>query len=199
LYSVTQIGYGAKRLVFFMQVMESEMYLKIVIELVLAVALQMTGSAFWSCVKSLKFRQSILADPEAIKKILSTVDKDQFRQESKKIQPIGKTYADNIDLVLSTGGKLQNKTRNILLIPIVAIFIGSNYLGESFVILNSCLFFVLSWFRISATVQKNVFSDVLGVCLNINKWNSVNAEECEKFCNQERPVFKYAYKVVSEF
>ncbi len=174
------------------------MYLKIMLEIVLAIALQMTGSAFWSCVKSLKFRGSILADPEAIKKIFSTVDKHQFGQESKKIQPIGKSYSDNIEMVLSVGSKSQNKTRNILLIPIVAIFAGSNFLGEFFVIINSCLFFVLSRFRISDTVQKNVFSDILGVCLTINKWNSVDAEECKKFCNHEKPVFKNAYTVVTE-
>ncbi len=171
---------------------------KIVVEIIFAVVLQAVASSFWACVKYHRLRERLLVNYETLQGTISKEDKSVLERESGKIQPAGTSYAAAMEAALAEGSKVQNKRMLILSIPIAAIFAGSYFLGATYLSISVSLFFILAVFPLTEAVRTKVFGDLLKVSLIIYRWNLENAEACRRFCNDERPVFKNIYKVITE-
>ena len=174
------------------------MIIKIIIEIVLGFILMGIGSAFWNCVKSPKFLAKILGDYDELKKFFHHLGKEKIKQESEFVDPeIG--YSANIALWIKASISALDKTRNMLLVVIIAILIGSYFLGNVFLFINIALFIFVAFPNISASAKNNIFYDIHTVMLNVYKWNKVDHNECEHFCNVEQPrTLKNIYRVVTE-
>lgn len=174
------------------------MTIKIIIEIILGFILLVVSSGFWNCVKSPKFLAKTLGDYDELKKFFHHLGKEKIKQESEVVDPkVG--FSANIVLWIKASISALDKTRNMLLVAIIGIFIGSYFLGNIFLLINVVLFFIMFFPGISASAQNNIFSDIHTIMLNVYKWNKVNHAECEHFCNTEQPrILKNIYKVVTE-
>lgn len=174
------------------------MAIKIVSEVVLGLVLLAISSSFWNCVKSPKFLMTTLGDYQELKKFFHHLSKERIVQESEKVDPqIG--YSANIALCIKSSVSALDQTRNMLLLVIIGIFVGSYFLGTKFLFINFGLFVVAAFPRISAPAQNNIFSDIHTIMLNVYKWNKVDHSECEHFCNIERPRYlRSVYRVITE-
>jgi hypothetical protein len=171
---------------------------QIVIEVILIVVLQALGSSFWECVKYYRLRHVLLTNFELLQSTVSAEDKSVLDQESRKMQPSGKSPAEAMEAALADGGKIQNKRMLLLCVPIIAIVAGSYYMGTTFVSINASVFFILALFPVTQVVRTKVFADLLKISLVLYRWNREDAEACKRFCVEERPVFKNLHKVMTE-
>ncbi len=174
------------------------MVIKIIIEIILGFILLVVSSGFWNCVKSPKFLAKTLGDYDELKKFYHHLGKDKIKQESEVVDPkIG--FSANIALWIKASVSALDKTRNMLLIVIIGIFIGSYFLGNIFLLINIVLFFIMAFPSISTDAKNNIITDIHTIMLNVYKWNKVDQAECEHFCNTERPrILKNIYRVVTE-
>lgn len=177
------------------------MTIKIIIEIILGFILLVVSSSFWNCVKSPKFLAKTLGDYDELKKFFHHLGKEKIEQESEKVNPINDKsgFSANIILWLKSSISALDKTRNMLLVVTIGIFIGSYFLGNIFLLINVVLFFIMVFPSISADAKNNIITDIHTIMLNVYKWNKVNQAECEHFCNTERPrILKNIYRVVTE-
>ncbi len=174
------------------------MVIKIIIEIILGFILLIVSSGFWNCVKSPKFLAKLLGDYDELKKFFHHLGKEKIKQKSEIVDP-KIVFSVNIALWIKASVSALDKTRNMSLVVIVGIFIGSYFIGNIFLLINIVLFFIMAFSNISASAQNNIFSDIHTIMLNVYKWDKVNRAECEHFCNTEQPrIFKNIYKVVTE-
>ncbi len=175
--------------------------IKIIIEIILGFILLLVSYSFWNCIKSPKFLAKTLGDYDELKKFFYHLGKEKIEQESEKINPIDNKFGfpANIALWIKASISAFDKTRNVLLIVVIGIFIGSYFLGYIFLLINAALFFMMAFPSISASAKNNVITDIHTIMLNIYKWNKINRVECEHFCNTEQPkILKNIYKVITE-
>ena len=177
------------------------MIISIVIEVILGFVLLGVSSAFWNCVNSPKFLAKTLGDYDELKKFYDHLGVDKIRQEGEKVNPINEKlgFSTNIILWMKASISALDNTRNMLVLVIVGILIGSYFLGNVFLFINIVLFIIMAFPNIAASAQNNIFSDIHTIMLNVYKWNKVNHSECERFCNVEQPrILKNIYKVVTK-
>jgi len=178
--------------------------MKIIVEIILGFISLTMSYAFWNCAKSPRFCAKVMNDYEELKKIYNHVGTEKFKSEGEKIKPIiGNSsigYSGNIAMLLEAGLQALDKTRNMLLVVIILLFIGSYYfLGGIFLTIEIILFIIVAFPEISASAKNNVATDIQGVMLNIYKWDQVNPEECKQFFNQEQKKYlENIYRVVVE-
>ncbi|MCX5749035.1 MAG: hypothetical protein NTZ10_02145 [Candidatus Saganbacteria bacterium] len=174
------------------------MIIKVIVEIILGFILLGVSSAFWNCVKSPKFLANVLGDYDELKRFFHHLGKENIKHESEVVDPkIG--FSANIVLWIKASLSALDKTRNMLLVVIIGIFIGSYFLGNIFLLINAVLFFIMAFPSISAAAKNNIITDIHTIMLNVYKWNKVNHAECERFCNLEQPrIMKNIYRVVTE-
>lgn len=174
------------------------MLIKITAEIILGFILLVASSGFWNCVKSPRFLGKTLGDYGELRKFYHFLGRDRIKQESGVVDPhFG--FSVNIIIWIKASMSALDKMRNMLLIIIIGICIGSYFLGNIFLSINIVLFFGMAFSGISDSAQNNVFADIHTIMLNVHKWNEVNQAECEHFCNTERPkILKNIYRVVTE-
>ena len=177
------------------------MIIKIIIEIILGFILLAASSGFWNCVKSPKFFAKTLGDYDELKKFFHHLEKEKIKQESEKVTPVNEKlgFSTNIVLWIEASISALDKTRNMLAVVIIGILVVSYFLGNIFLLINVVLFVIVAFQGISASAQNNIFFDIFKIMLNVYKWNKVNKDECEHFCNIEQPrILRNIYKVVTE-
>lgn len=174
------------------------MVIKIIIEIILGFILLCISSGFWNCVKSPKLLAKTLGNYDELKRVFHHLGKETLKQESEVVDAtIG--FSANIALWINASVSALDKTRNMSLLVIIGIFVGSYFIGNMFLLINVALFVIMAFPSISASAQNSIFSDIHTIMLNVYKWNNVNRAECEHFCNTEQPrLLKNIYKVVTE-
>jgi hypothetical protein len=181
------------------------MITKIVVEIVLGFILLSISFAFWNCVKSPKFLAKILGDYEELKRFYHYLGKEKIELESKKIEPLpfdenpNIGFQVNIALWIKASISALDKTRNMLFVAILGILIGSYFLGNAFLLINVLFFIVMAFPNISASAKNNIITDIHVLMVNVCKWNKIDHNECERFCNLEQPkILKNIYTIVTE-
>ena len=178
------------------------MIIKIIIEIILCIILLGISATFWDCIKSIKFMANFFRDYEELKRVYQYY-KEKIIKGSTEIKPlpisenpnIGFEY--NVVLLIQSSITTLDKTRNMLLVFIVGIFIGSYFLGNVFLFINIGMFIIMAFRGISASAKNNIVSDIYAIMLNVYKWNMTDPSECEKSCNTNWKL-KNIYRVITE-
>lgn len=184
------------------------MAVKIIIEIILGLILAGVSSAFWNCVKSPKILGKLLGDYNELKKFYHHLGKEKIEQGGKNFPDENAKPANNslwfqtiIVSWIKASVSALDKTRNMLLVVILGILIGSYFLGYIFLFINLALFFITMFpkDKIYSSALANLFQDIHVLMTNVYKWNKVDHLECERFCNMEQPrILKNVYRVVTE-
>lgn len=171
------------------------MLLHITLELVLAVAVLFLSATFWEGLKTRKYFIAAIWDPPEglISRETLANPPSIVSLYAENTKTIASGYALNIMAVLRRG----KRGTMPLLVLIVAILIGSYFLGVAYLVINAVLSLLTSLIPLCRRAKVSAMEDVLALALILHKWRLDNSTECDQWievaCNL-RPVYEAVKK-----
>ena len=172
------------------------MWVKIIIECILAYFSVVLGTQFKNCIQYSNLVKRMFGDYTRLKKMYDSLGEVNVIKDSMKLDT--KTpYSVTIDLWLSAGVSSNKKIQYICLSFIICILVGSYFMGVVFVLINLALIALFLFFT-SPSVSTSMIEDVRMVMAIVYKWHKTNPDQCKDFCNNEQPLaLKNIYKVLT--
>lgn len=172
---------------------------KYIIEGVLVLATMSFGYGFWSVLKSPTHLTRVLQDSTELKRFIDFIGPDKLVSKTQSLEPILDSFAKNIETWEKAHIISLRSGRNLSLLLSIGIFIGSYFMGWSYLTINFILFLSLSVVPIATSAKNNNMSHIHTIMLNLYKWHKENPENCLEYCTKQRPEFEQLYKIVSIF
>lgn len=158
------------------------MLLHITIEIVLAVATLFASLTFWQLRKRERFLKMAIYNSPFLESVIS---RERLANPSPRISVFAQKneggYVFNMKLAVDADSASQRRVTLFSAVAIAAIFIGSYFLGVSYLVINVVLFFLTDLVPISSSAQSNAMEQVFIMALILHKWRLDNATECDQW------------------
>lgn len=159
------------------------MWWKILIEVVLAVLIAMTAGPFWSIIKSRAFIASVLQSEGELRRLIKVIGEKVLLADAAKLKPVFGSWMQNIAFNTDVHFKALAQTRNLTLIPVVAVILGSFYFfGPGFGVANLLLFLILALPKVSGPAANQNLTLVHTILTNLCRWSSEDPQGAARDC-----------------
>lgn len=173
------------------------MWIKIVLEAVLALVILAVGSSFWSLVKLPKFLLDVMKTPSNLELLQLTSFTGVMKLDTDREFEIGYPALLFTDIQSSISAWKVTKYLTLvgcLVLMLLSFLIGANYFFASVVVF--CLSGLMD---IQSAAKGNVFRDVQVMLGRIDRWSKTDPEECLKYCTETNPkYFREMYLAVEK-
>jgi len=178
------------------------MLLHIIIEIVLAIAVLFASQTFWQLRKRERFLKQVICDPLLLQSLISleTLASPPPHISFLASLPAQKNevrYVLNIKCVSDADRTTQRRVLFAFAVPIIAIFIGSCFLGTLYLTINVVLFLSAAFAPISSSAQSNALDHIFTIAVILHKWRLDKPAECDKWIEDAwslRPLYEAVKK-----
>jgi hypothetical protein len=175
------------------------MSLRIIIEIVLAAVTLFAGQTFWQLRKRARFLRRAIHTPWFLETLIS---RERLANPPSRVAVFAQKnevgYSLNIKCIVDADRASQRRVTLFFTMAIAAIFIGSYFLGASYLVINVVLFFLTALIPISQSAQFSATEHVFTIALILHKWRLDNPSECDQFIEYTsslRPLYEQIKKV----
>jgi len=173
----------------------TRMLMKIIIEIVLGIVMLFAGHTFWQLSKRKRFLKAAIQTPELLESLISREILSSppphllvYVQNSK----LG--YALNIKCVLDADRASQRQVFIFSVFIIIAILLGSYFMGFVYLAINIAVFLIPMFEPISPSAKTNALEQILTIGLILHQWRIDNAKACDEFVKRAwslRPLYDF--------
>lgn len=168
------------------------------IEIVLAANCFIAGVWFWALQKCPTHLQRALEDEGELRSFLRDMELEKFRAEGEAIPGVPGTFADRIN-DLGRAHRHRLKWLGWLVAIFSALLLLATYfISSPYLFINVPLFLIPSLFPPGAYTEKNNFSFLYSVALNLYKWNEADVAQCRRHCTEVDPRLRRLYSAVQK-
>lgn len=153
----------------------------IAIEVVLGALTFAVGVNFWAIVKSPSHFARLLGDRNELAKILAFFGPG-LDEQAEGVKPVFGSFADNISVFRRAHFGALATTRNMLVVVLVALCVGSELLGITYLVINLGLFLLPAVFPLPGSAVDNNVGHVREVAVNLLKWHRQDPDACAAYC-----------------
>jgi hypothetical protein len=165
----------------------------LVTEVVIGIVTLMAGSYFWQVYKRDKFLMRVIHDEPFLSQLIFT---DALDNPSPMIAPyiekLPPGYVLNIQIVINSDKVALRRTKIILGFVVAIALVGSYFLGVSYFVINTGIFFLSALARVSQQARASAAQQILTLAIILDRWRSENATECDQWIKQAwtlRPLY----------
>lgn len=157
--------------------------MRVLAEIVLALATLCFGGLWWQVVKRRRFLLSAVHDHACLEEL---VNPETLAFPPSRLLPYlrgGRAdlrFAD-VDALRTADRRSQGAVRWLSLFALAAVGVASLYLGYRYLAFNGLLFATLSFLPVSASARANALEHILTLALILDRWHGENPAECDKF------------------
>lgn len=172
------------------------MWWKYVIEAVIVLVLMGLSASFWSLLKAPRHLRIILSDPKELKAFLDFLNPQTVLREAETIEPVFDSYEKNIKLFKESHFGALRQSQVPLLFLSVIILIGSYFMGISYLVANTAIFFVPALLPMVSSAKNQNMTYIRTIILNLLKWNSIDPDGCSAYCQTTHSEYKTLYELL---
>ena len=157
------------------------MIARIAVEIVLAIITFFAGGLFWQLRKRARFLAEAIRSEPLLNQFIS---RETLDSASPMVTPFAEkkvTYALNVQLVVDADAASQRRTMFMFVLILAATFVGSYFLGVTFLVINLVLFFLSAFSPISPSARSNALQHILALALILHRWRTENPRECDEW------------------
>jgi hypothetical protein len=157
------------------------MIARIAIEIVLGLITFFAGGLFWQLRKRARFLAEAVRSQPLLNEFIS---RQTLESASPMVTPFAEkklTYALNVQLVVDADAASQRRTMLMFVFVLAATFVGSYFLGLTYLAINIVLFFFSALSPISPSARSNALQHVLALALILHRWRTENPRECDEW------------------
>ena len=166
------------------------------VEVLIVVAILVTGGGFWACLKSSKHLSQILGDISELRRLIDYLGPTKIAEEGAAIEPVFGSFAKNIEVFETAHLASLRQTATLVVIGIVLLLIISFFLGVWYFVVSLAVFVLLSIGDIPPSAKNNNATHVHTLIFNIYKWHQTDSEGSVPDCIRERPSLMDLYGLV---
>ena len=177
--------------------------MNIIIEIVLGTAVLFAAQSFWQLRKRQSFLKQAISNTVLLQLVIS---RDSLTSPPPHIVfltslPVQKDetgYVINIKRVSDADRATQRRVTLMFAVPIVAILVGSYFLGALYLAINVGLFFLTALVPISSSARRNAVDHILTIAVILHRWRLERPAECDKWIEDAwslRPLYEAVRKV----
>ena len=165
------------------------MILRVIAEIVLLILSFIGGTQFWQMIKRDKFMKKCLHDQNFLDSFVLHLKNDNFlTKQATQVSVTGAMYTSdyeqNIWLEFSSSISSINKVKYIAVSLILAILVGSYFLGLYFLVANLALIVIIGFFPVTESAKDNVYQDLIAIIWNFNKLFESDKLKCQNLLNK---------------
>ena len=163
------------------------MLIRIIIEVVLAIAMLYPAFMFWQLRKRKRFWKQAVRNRAFLQSLIS---RESLANPPSDLLPYVRTppkeggYMWNVKLLFDADKGATLRFSIFYGVVIAAILVGSYLLGPLFLAINVVLFFLAALVPISTAARSDASENIFTVGLILHRWHLDNAAECEQFVKQ---------------
>lgn len=154
------------------------------------------ASTFWQFQKRKKYWKWVTQTPEALALLFSKVTFEDPPSEALSFAREPKPevgYMWNVKCLMDSDADAFRRYSFLYGVAIIAILVGSYFLGGVFLIINAALMLLTALRPISISTQADARMTIFALGLILHRWRQANAAECDKFIEQA-----YGFRVLYE-
>jgi len=175
------------------------MILKIIAEIVLAIATYVFARQFWACIKREKYLRQVLSNESQLENFIT---RDVLENPSPLValfaQPNEVGYFINIRAISMADRASTRRIKGFSAIGLIAIAVASHLVDSTYIIFNT-IALLLAWVGpLSQPAQTSALQHVLALALIFHKWHMKDPTECKQFFEQAlalRPLYNVVKKL----
>ena len=175
------------------------MILKIIVELILALIIIMTGTTFWILLKRDRFLIKAIQDDNLISKLINKQRMNDFNATHQQPISIKKLigYSERIKIWEDSDRKTQIRLNIFVFFLVLLVIVVSVKISLIILVLNIALFLLTVLVPIGTSGRNNAFNHIMLVASIIDEWIKNNEEECTQWIGKNTKFKKVFNKLRS--
>ena len=174
------------------------MFSHIAIEIILAIIAFFAAYAFWEFSKRAGLVKRMIHDQAFLETFIS---KEMLTNPSPaKLPYLEKNqggYLVNIAVAVKADSQAQRLGAILFLAILIAVFVGSYFLGVTYLCVNVTLFFVAALMPVSPSTERNAMEQIATVASILYRWNLEDSVKCCQWIERAQNL-TLLYTVVKE-